>query len=235
MKRDKSVFRFKQFEVKHTATALKVTTDAVVFGSWIDFSGAKTILDIGTGTGILALMAAQKNAAAKISAIEIDTNAAKEADFNFSSSKWSERLFVTNCDIKEYISEELFDIIVSNPPYFQNDLISESKAKAVAKHAISLTHKQLLEKTATLLNDSGTAFFILPYSNSSQFIVTALNCGLHCAKKVDVSSTITKWPYLSFLAFTKLTNDLQANQLYLFEHNGDKSIDYQAMSADFYL
>jgi tRNA1Val (adenine37-N6)-methyltransferase len=235
MKRDKSVFHFKQFAVKHNATALKVTTDAVVFGSWIDFSGASKILDIGTGSGILALMAAQKSANAAICAIEIDTKAAAEAAYNFQQSKWSNRFKVLNCDFNDFYTEEQFDVIISNPPYFQEALVSKNDNVAVAKHTVSLSHSQLLHGTSKLLAEHGKAFFVLPFSIHEQFCILAKSFGLYCNHLTSVSSSVDKSPYLAMVSLEKKQKSIDKEHFYLFEQNGAKSVEYQSLSADFYL
>ena len=235
MKRDKSVFHFKQFAVKHSATALKVTTDAVVFGSWIDFSGATTILDIGTGSGVLALMAAQKNANAAIYAVEIDEKAAAEAAYNFQQSKFSNRLTLFNCDFNDFNSEEQFDLIISNPPYFHDTLLSKNEKVAVAKHTVSLSHSQLLHGTSKLLAEQGKAFFVLPFSIHEQFCILAKSFGLYCNHLTSVSSSVDKSPYLALVSLEKKEKPIATKQFYLFEKNGAKSVEYQSLSADFYL
>ncbi len=235
MKRDKSIFQFKQFEVKHNATALKVTTDAVVFGSWVNFSGADTILDIGTGTGILALMAAQQNEKAIIMAVEVDEQAAEEATYNFTQSKWSSRLSLIHYDFNAFSSDGKFDLIISNPPYFQNALLSGNSKLAIAKHSIFLTHNDLLRNAAPLLHENGRAFFVLPFVASAQFCHIAEKYGLYCNQIAEVASVKEKSPYLVFLMFEKNRATLLKEHLYLFEQNGTISAEYQKLAADFYL
>ncbi|MBR5807213.1 MAG: methyltransferase, partial [Alistipes sp.] len=115
-------FRFKQFAVEQEDVAMKVGTDGVLLGAWADCDGAKRILDIGTGTGVIALMLAQRNSQAEILAVEIDEAATSRARSNFDMSPWAERLTVENCAVQEFKPSEKFDLIISNPPYFIDSL-----------------------------------------------------------------------------------------------------------------
>jgi tRNA1Val (adenine37-N6)-methyltransferase len=147
---------------------MKVCTDACIFGAWI----AETIangrlqatkcLDIGTGTGLLSLMVAQQSSA-KIDAIEIDKNAFTQAAENFENSPWSERLAAIHMDAKKYFEETKYDLIISNPPFYENDLRSPLKIKNVAKHDDSLTLDELLAIIKTNLNSNGNFALLLPF------------------------------------------------------------------------
>ena len=231
----KSLFRFKQFSVKHDATALKVNTDSVLLGSWADFNEAKTILDIGTGTGILALMAAQKNHLAQIIAIEIEEAAAGEAEFNFQHSVWSERLKAIHADFNSFVSHVKFDFVISNPPYFSNSFKSKHNHKTIARHDVSLSHSDLLKGVVAVLSESGTAFFIIPSEIAGGFLLLAESNGLYCTKKSDVSSVKGKQPYVSMLKLSRKRTESDRNDFYLFERDNSKSQYYRGLTEDFYL
>ena len=158
---------------------MKVTTDACLFGAWaadevksqipiaIGIEG-KRILDIGTGTGLLSLILAQKKSEINILAIEIDNDAATQAKENFRSSPWKERIDVIEGDVKHYPFPEKFDIIISNPPFYEREIRSEADSKNVAHHSENLTLEQLLNVIKSNLNEDGLFFLLLPYKRNEE-------------------------------------------------------------------
>ncbi|MBX2905631.1 MAG: methyltransferase [Taibaiella sp.] len=143
---------------------MKVTTDACIQGAWTTIE-AKTvsILDIGAGTGLLSLMLAQRHPNAQIDAVEYDHEAARQAGENFEASPWKDRLHVVNTDIKDFHPQHQYDLIICNPPFFVNSLLSGSKSKDRARHDISLTQNELAEAVARLLSPEGRFSVLLPY------------------------------------------------------------------------
>ena len=129
-----SNFRFKQFEITQNDNAMKVGTDAMVLGSFVNSHGRKKGLDVGSGTGVLSLMIAQNNSDISIDAVELDALSAAEGELNFKNSPWPERLKTHHCDFLEYETEEKYDLIVSNPPYYQTTLVNNDDRKANARH-----------------------------------------------------------------------------------------------------
>jgi tRNA1Val (adenine37-N6)-methyltransferase len=163
-----TTFTFKQFTVKQDQCAMKVSTDACVFGAWAvqrmleqNVSSAR-ILDIGTGTGLLSLMVAQQLKSGLITAIEIEEAAAKQARENFNNSPWGERISLIQGDIKQQEDKDSFDVIISNPPFFEGDLPANSTAKNQAFHDKSLTLAELLNASFKKLKATGCLYFILP-------------------------------------------------------------------------
>ena len=149
-------FQFKQFTVWHDQCAMKVGTDGVLLGAWASVERARRILDIGTGTGLVALMLAQRSLLdAKIVALEIDEAAAGQARENVARSPWQERIEVVQADFKKYRSSDKFDVIVSNPPYFVDSLECPDRQRAAARHNDSLTYEELLEGVNRLLAADG--------------------------------------------------------------------------------
>ena len=142
----RSYFKFKQFTVWHDKCAMKVGTDGVLIGAWVNLNNAKRVLDVGAGTGLIALMTAQR-CDAEIVGIEIDENASIQAKENVSSSPWANRIAIENIDYNDYTSNELFDVIISNPPFFENSLKSNQANRNTARHDISLSFAQLISKT----------------------------------------------------------------------------------------
>lgn len=160
-------FRFKQFSVFHDRSAMKVTTDACLFGAWCAaevqrLTFKSRLLDVGTGTGLLSLMIAQKNNLT-IDAVEIDKEAARQAEENVSASPWKENITVYAGDILSFQPVKQYDCIISNPPFYENELASQVQEKNIAHHSVHLTLSQLFTTVKALLNDHGTFFLLLPY------------------------------------------------------------------------
>ncbi|MGZ3882139.1 MAG: tRNA1(Val) (adenine(37)-N6)-methyltransferase, partial [Flavisolibacter sp.] len=166
-------FQFKQFTVYHDRCAMKVTTDSCVFGAWVarelarEETRTKRLLDIGSGTGLLSMMIAQKNEV-EIDAVEIDNEAAVQSKENITSSPWKERIRVFNQDITLFKTDGKYDCIVCNPPFYENDLSSESKTKNTAHHSENLTLVEVVEFIAGNLNEGGTFFLMLPFKRREE-------------------------------------------------------------------
>lgn len=194
-------FRFKQFTVAHSQCAMKVGVDAVLLGAWADCSNCTTMLDVGTGSGVIALMLAQRTPnTTQIYGIEIEEAAYLQAKQNAAQSKWQHRVFMLHGAFQQFSLlnypfevPKQFDLIVSNPPYFQPFTLPPDALRAVARHNTLLTHQQLLTGVAKLLNPGGLFCAILPQSQVSAFIKTALNeAGLHCHKSTAVRTLLHK-------------------------------------------
>ncbi|MEA3451540.1 MAG: methyltransferase, partial [Bacteroidota bacterium] len=149
-----SEFKFKQFTIKQDKTAMKVSTDSVLLGAWFDFNHPKKILDVGTGTGLLAIMAAQKFPNSKITAVEIDNEAFIEAEENIKNCRWNKIIEVFQVDFIDFSKKEQtkYDLIVSNPPYFENQLRSTDIKKRIARHTDTLTFADLIKSVEKLMN-----------------------------------------------------------------------------------
>ncbi len=188
--RRESIFRFKQFSVINKESAMKVGTDGVLLGAWCDITAASNILDIGTGTGLIALMAAQRNHEATITAIEIDPVAANEAHQNFQNSPWSSRLNSINADFNAFTEGETtqFDHIISNPPFYTTDIVSPSDTRATARHTgVSLTFETLLTNAQRLLTPTtGKISIITPSESADQIKRIATNLNLTITRQTQV-------------------------------------------------
>src|SRR6266850_1577807 len=152
MKKERGPFTFKQFIVHHDRCAMKVGTDAVLLGAWAGAAGAKTILDIGTGSGIIALMLAQRTPSyARIDAVEIEQSDFLQASENAQNSPWPEKIIVHHTSIQEYQTDSQYDLIICNPPYFINSLLPPSPFRKQARHAALLPNRDLLTAVKRLL------------------------------------------------------------------------------------
>lgn len=186
-------FVFKEFEVVQSNCAMKVGTDAVLLGAWFTLSETGNILDIGTGTGILAIMAAQRSHSF-IDAIEIDEEAYRQASDNCKKSKWGERINVYHTSLQEYVPlvSKKYDVIVSNPPYFSNSLRAASESRTLARHTSSLSFEELIDGVALLLKLDGLFATILPIKEAESFTSIAKRYGLYASRITYVKTTCLK-------------------------------------------
>lgn len=167
------MFQFKQFTIHQDRCALKVGTDGVVLGAWASVENAKRILDIGTGTGLLALMAAQRNAEAWIDAVEIDDASAVQAAENVTASPWADRVRVHRMDVRRLRASDPYDLILCNPPFYAGEMDSPDARTGVAKHGGELTFAQLVEAVRTLLADDGRFACIIPLNREAELLELA--------------------------------------------------------------
>jgi tRNA1Val (adenine37-N6)-methyltransferase len=185
------MFRFKQFSVDQTGCAMKINTDGVLLGAMADADKPATILDIGTGTGVIALMLAQRFADAKVDAVEIDSDAAQTAERNFIASPFADRLSVYASGFESYFEqfpERKYDLIVSNPPFYIDSLKSPRAKKTLAKHADIVFFERLIGGTATHLSASGYCWLILPAAISDIVIALAAKYLLYLQKVINIHS-----------------------------------------------
>lgn len=178
------MFRFKQFSISQDKSAMKVGTDGVLLGAWTPVKNAKSILDVGTGTGLIALMLAQRSSKANIDAIEIEKAAFKEASVNFKNSPWADRLKINYNSYLEFQSSQQYDLIVSNPPYYTDTFKDSSSERTLARHVGDLSFKRLLEKTNELLKENGACAFVIPYKEEASFLQLSADIGLF-PKKIE--------------------------------------------------
>lgn len=229
-------FRFRQFSVSDEKSAMKVNTDAILLGAWVDTAGAESILDIGTGSGIIALMMAQRSAT--INAIDIDKDSFEQAKDNFQNSAWSNRLNAIHISLQEYVknSSEKYDLIVSNPPFFSNSLKSPSHSKTLSKHDDKLMHNELLAGVQQFLNSGGRFCVILPYSEISRFKEQALIENLYCLKQFNIIPKRGKKIHRTILELIQIrTGDFAESILTIRNTDNSFTKAYIDLTKDFYL
>ena len=235
-----SIFRFKQFEISQNRCAMKVGTDGVLLGAWANtqfISVESKVLDIGTGTGLIALMLSQRTGVS-ILGIEIDIDASEEAKLNISNSKWRGNISVKNISFQEYYlkNNTLFDLIVSNPPFFINSQKSKSNIRNKARHNDVLLYEDLLYGVGKLLNIKGVFSTIIPFEQKEMFINIANENHLFCTKETVVYPNYTKKPKRVLLEFTKYKTPTLINSLTIetgVRHNYTK--EYIDLTKEFYL
>ena len=182
----KPSFRFKQFTIQQDRCALKVGTDAVLFGAWVNYVGGVRILDIGTGTGVLALIAAQRNTTATVHAVEIDDAAAEQAAENVAASPWSDRVQVHRLDVRRMHSSETFDIVLCNPPYYEGYSTAADERVGVAKHSGVLRFPELIDAVERLLAPGGRMAVIIPLNREADLLREAARIGLAPLRRCTV-------------------------------------------------
>ena len=230
----KPFFRFKQFTVYHDLCAMKVGVDGVLLGAWADCLNSKYILDVGTGSGLIALMMAQRSQAV-VQAIDIDENACRQAAINFMSSPFHDRLVIELVAFQDYSPPVGFDLIVSNPPYYVNSLKSLDKKRNLARHNDSLSLNDLLCKSASLLNPQGKVAFILPFGMCEIAHTSAIENQLFLCRKTLVSSLQNHPPKRVLLEYSLINQGTIENSIYIGESRENYSDEYRALTEDFYL
>lgn len=231
-----SVFYFKKFEVKQTQCAMKVGTDAVLLGAWVACSNAKYILDVGTGTGLLALMVAQRSMAV-IDAIDINMQAYIQAKENFEASQWRERLYVKQCSVQTYsdIAERRYDLIISNPPFFMNAHKSAFVERNVARHFNeTLTMGELIQAVVKLLTPEGSFSLILPIKEGGLIIEEGERQGLFVNEIVRVRTKFGKAEKRMLLRFSKMRSTIKTDIISIQNSDGKYSDEYIQMTREFY-
>lgn len=217
---------------------MKVCTDACLFGAWmadqVKTKAATNILDIGTGTGLLSLMLAQR-VPALIEAVEIDAAAYQQAKENFEGSPWKERLSIFNTDVLQFDFDKKYDCIISNPPFFENDLKSSDKNKNAAKHDTTLTLHQLLLTVQLLLNEDGNFAILLPYHRVEECILLAEKVGLHLNKKVLVKQTAKHDYFRAMLIFNRQHTLLAEEKIVIKTESEKYSEKFAELLKDYYL
>ena len=229
------VFKFKQFEVDQAGCAMKINTDGVLLGATVNHPAPVNILDIGTGTGVIALMLAQRFPDANIHAVEIDQQAAETAGRNFQLSVFNERLTINHVSIEVYNHAQQFDLIVSNPPFFVNDLKNEEFRKGIARHAGEEFFAMLIEKSNTLLADEGMIWLILPIKQADEVIEIASQYDLWLKERIHIHSDESKPTFRQIICLKKGGAVLKESDFYIYESLKQHTQEYKLLLSDFFL
>lgn len=227
-------FRFKRFSVLQSAQVHKVGTDGVLLGAWANFSDSKTILDIGTGTGLIALMAAQKSNA-EITGLDDDPQAIEISKLNFMNSPWKSRLTATCCALQNYEPGLLFDHIVSNPPFFVNSLKSPDSRRNIQRHTDSLPHEILILAQKKFLKPDGKFSVILPEVEAQHFRLGATSAGLYLNRIKKVYPKPGGPCTRLLMEFGFSSNTCITDELIIQYNHNEYTPDYRSLTADFYL
>lgn len=233
------MFQFKQFSIKQDKCAMKVGTDGVLLGAWTPLSNNPyTILDIGAGTGVIALMLAQRSHAEQIDAIEIDDEAYEQAVENFENSNWGDRLFCYHAGLDEFVEEmedEEYDLIVSNPPFYTENYLSGNEKRDQARFAGSLPFEELIEAAAILLSAIGVFAVIIPYKEEESFKVIASQFDLYPFKTTRVKGTPDAEIKRSLIAFSRQQTEGIIEELVIETARHKYTPEYTELTKDFYI
>lgn len=234
-----SIFHFKQFAVNQGQCAMKVGTDGVLLGAWAPIENHPTaVLDIGTGTGIIALMLSQRCNAQQIDALEIDENAYEQAVDNFENSPWSDRLFCFHAGLDEFVEdpEDEYDLIVSNPPFYSEDFRSENEQRDLARFQEAMPFEELIDAAALLLSENGIFSVIIPHKEEERFIDLCSEVELFPIKITRVKGTHNTPIVRSLLAFKRYELAvLVADELVIEINRHEYTVGYIALTKEFYL
>jgi len=230
-------FKFKQFTINQDHCAMKVGTDGVLLGSYANVENAQNILDIGTGTGLIALMLAQRTNT-KITAIEIEKQASIQAKENVENSIFSNQIKVINTSLQDYVksTNNKFYLIVSNPPYFQNSYKAETNQRTTARHTTELTYNELISNSEKLLSKNGTICVIIPKDEEQNLIEIANENNLFVINFLNIKPTPSKPAKRIILTFSKTEKPLIQSEL-IIEDKGrhNYSDKYIELTKEFYL
>lgn len=234
-----SKFQFKKFSIEQDRCAMKIGTDGVLLGAWAPIDNNPfSILDIGTGTGIIALMLAQRSVAAQIDALEIDEVAYEQATENFENSPWNDRLFCFHAALDEFVEEpeDEYDLIISNPPFYTEDYKSENEQRDLARFSDAMPFEDLIEAADLLLSENGIFAVIIPFKEEERFIDLCAEVELFPVKATRVKGS-PKTPIVrSLLAFKRYElSVLEADELIIEINRHEYTDEYIELTKDFYL
>ncbi len=218
---------------------MKVGTDGVLLGAWVEVHNARKILDVGTGTGVIAIMLAQRSDYAHVHAIEIDSDACAQASENMANTPWANRLCAVHNSIQDYAykSIETYDLIVSNPPFFSGGVLSEGETRSQVRHTVRLPHGDLLTASRKLLAPDGVFAVILPLLEGLRFVEMARNYRLYCERMTEVRTKADKPVSRLLLQFTPRIPDALRKDTLVIQEDGVNAWtpEYRKLTEEFYL
>jgi tRNA1Val (adenine37-N6)-methyltransferase len=232
------MFHFKKFSIDDSRAAMKIGTDSVMLGAWADCSSETRILDIGTGTGILALMMAQRNPGISIDAVELEYNAAELAVLNTKLSPWQAQIRIINSSIQDFANHNhhKYSLILCNPPFFTSSLKSQVQNRNLARHNDFLAVRDLLSISSKLLSVTGKASFVLPADAITVWKAEAEIVGLFIQKFTYIKSTSDHRPHRILLTLTNKKGEVFAeDEICIYTSTRTYTSEYRDLTRDFYL
>ncbi len=231
----KNIFRFKKFFVCQDNSAMKIGTDGVLLGAWTVFQTPEYILDIGTGSGLIALMMAQKFSDASIDAVEIEKEASKEAESNFKISPWNKRLKIYPVALQEFKPPVKYDIIISNPPFFDESIEAKGSARQIARQNHRLNIEDIFKFSDRFLASKGIVNLVYPYSKAKKLINIAGYYAFYPAKITYVKGNVNSVIKRILISFSREKILPIENQLIIEKSRHHYTDDYIRLTRDFYL
>ena len=231
-------FKFKQFTIDQDRCAMKIGTDAVLLGAWTSVNQEPfSVLDIGAGSGVIALILAQRSNAELIDAIEIADDAYEQCTENFENSSWNDRLFCYHTSLKEFTEEieDKYDLIVSNPPFYSDDYKSDDKQRALARFEDALPFSNLLESVSNLLSKNGVFSVVLPFKEEEKFIALATESRLFPNSILRVKGNPSSEIKRSLMQFSFTECEVEIDELIIETERHQYTQDYINLTKDFYL
>ncbi len=236
-------FRFKQFTIHQDRCAMKVTTDGCLFGAWVttevrcQMSEVRIVLDIGTGTGLLSLMLAQKKSDLVIDAIEIDSAAAMQALENVNASPWKDRIRIINADVKTFSAVEKYDLIISNPPFYEREIKSGVEKKNLAHHSEGLTLEELISAIKRNLKPEGLFFLMLPYKRNAEVRRLFKDSRLHIVKLIFVRQSVNH-DYFRMMIQGKINGhpdeETELDEISIWNEKQEYTVEFVDLLKDYY-
>lgn len=228
-------FQFKQFRIEDDLCAMKVNTDAVLLGALAEIKDAKRILDLGTGSGLIAIMLAQRTACtAQITAVELDQAAAEQAHINAQNSLWAEQIQIIQGDLMILDFAQPFDLIVSNPPYFEHSPATRSEQRDLARIVVH-SHIEWLKKAKNWLTPTGKVSFILPLGAGKKLMEQAQSVGLYCIECWEIKTNFDQPAKRVVVTFALTAGETCWKTLVIYQQNHQYTHEFKALTCDFYL
>ncbi len=224
-------FRFQQFDIQQNADVFRVGTDAVLLGALANVSDAKKVLEVGAGTGIISLMIAQRNPEVQILAIDINSEAVHISQTNFLNSPFSDRIKGQRQDFKNFETEEKFDLIISNPPYFE---INSSEKDILARQRLELNFSDLIHKSSRLLSENGLFTVIIPIDSEKEFTEICFNNNLFLKRKVSIKGIKTSEPKRLVLEYSFIESEAKVENFVIEKSPRVYSDEYLELTKDFH-
>ena len=225
-------FSFKQFTIQQSKNVFRVGTDGVLLGALADVKNAFSVLEIGTGTGLISLMLAQRNPEAKFLGIDINKDAAELTKVNFQNAPFFSRLKNIHQDFKDFETEQKFDLIVSNPPYFE---ASDSEKDKIARQTVELNFRQLIVKSSQMLSEKGILSVIIPAEAGNNFMTTAYESGMYLVRKIIVKGIENSKVKRQILEFSKSEKRLEESELIIEKSPRQYSDQYLELTKEFHV
>ena len=234
-------FKFKRFTVFHDESAMKVGTDGTLIGAWASLEGVKTVLDVGCGCGLIALMIAQRSSDSTVLGIDIDEASVRQAARNVAASLWADRVSIECRDVRDLKLDDFgrFDLVVTNPPFYEEDVACPDLSRNSARHTDCLSFEELVEAAARLLSEKGTLSLVLPAKSKSRFVGVAASRWLYLSRFTSVITKPGKQPKRVLMEFKRTLTDAVEDDLYIYNkgiyNKGMFSEEYVKLMKDFYL